>query len=183
MHSHVEIQADEVLDVVTGKKTLVGNAVEVHCEGVTVCMVQDGKVTHMACDHTSHGVHPRFKAVTDKMVALLGECKAKLGVDLLAEVQGCPKCDGSGWVPMSSAAADTILTAAKMLGFYRGIRVGDGSSLNPEKLRDTLESFLSSGIVASREMASMRPVGKSGRAQLFKDQNKDQNGGESNGTG
>ena len=178
MPRRVEIQADEVLDVVTGKETLVGDVVEVRCEGVTVCMIQDGKVTHLACDHTSHGVHPRFKAVTDKMVTLLGECKAKLGVDLLAEVQGCPKCDGSGWVPMASAAADTTLTAARLLGFYRGIKVGDGLALNPDQVRDTLESFLSSGIVASREMASMRPVSESGRAHLFKDQNR----GESNGT-
>ncbi len=139
----------------------------VYCDDISIAVISisDCKwfVEHVACDHQSHGSHPRYKKTIDKL--------RKLGVFPERDNGTCPKCGGPGFISASTKDGRQAIMMAQGIRMFRGIRLSEDGyrpeQLNASSLRGNVDEFLSGVLKVPRD-ASAGPVGVvPGRAPLF----------------
>jgi hypothetical protein len=139
----------------------------VYCEGICIAVVVfcggGFRVDMIACDHHSHGVHPRYEALRERLSAL--------GAGETIHPSDCPKCNGSSFVSADSEPGRMAIMLAQGMQMFRGIRLSEDGyrpeMLNVDSLRGTVGKFLSGVLNVPRDASANSPAGVvTGRAPL-----------------
>ncbi len=168
------INPEDIPDYITGiAEPCVGKCeLVIRCGEIDVCRYEEGKLASIACDHPSHGCHPRFR----ERYAAVHELMAKLKG---GRPDGpCPKCEDTGWLATNSPAARHTVLLSTMMGMWRGV-VFKPRPLNQKDLGAMMATFLP----GKPEGASSSPTGvaASGRAPLHSDVVNSEGEGEGKG--
>ncbi len=131
------VEPEEIPDYLTGKKNVGEGGFIVRCEDVVVSRYEDGKIAAVACDHPTHGCHPRYRERYARVHELLAKLQAKSG-DPAAP---CAKCGGSGWLATDSAEARHAVLLSTLMGMWRGIKFKP-RGLPMLQAGDTMEAIL-----------------------------------------
>lgn len=167
----IEISADRLLGVLKGRQDALdsvdGESLVV-CDGINVAKVRpatdsDGwELEAIACDHPSHGVHPRYEEAAKLLAAQVAKVRERSG--FIAPSKPCDKCDGNGWMEPASSGAQLSVILCGVVRMFRGIEIGapgpDSGGLSPSAAADTINAFLSAGGM-SRHVASPDPTASS----------------------
>jgi len=116
--AEILVESEMIPGYLTGELKAEPGEVIVRCDGIDVCRFIDGALVAVACDHPSHGCHPRFR----EKYSRLHEIMAKLRSAVVTESGPCPKCSGAGWLPAESEEARRVVLLSLMVGMWRGIR-------------------------------------------------------------
>ena len=168
MPKTIDIAAAQVMGVLKGKPEALdavdGESVVV-CEGIDVAKVRpaqdsDGwELVAVACDHPSHGVHPKYREAAAKLERQLAEVRKR--TNFIQPSAPCQKCDGSKWIKPGTPDAQMIVVLAGVVRMFRGITLGPPApgegGLSAAGAADTINAFLSAG-GESRRVASPDPT-------------------------
>jgi len=156
-----EVTAGDIPDCITGKFEVGLSPWTVQCEGIDVCRYKDGVLVAIACDHPSHGCHPKFKAKYERFRKAMAKLREKS-----PSISGpCPKCDGEGWLAPNSPEARHTVLLSMAVGMWRGIAF-PGKDLSLEELGVTIRAFLS-GAEPGDASSGPTEVAAFGRAKLI----------------
>ena len=106
------------------------------CEEMIIARVRDGQVVGIACDHPSHGAHPRYREAYAKLSALASKHLPPMPKNK------CDVCNGTTWLVPSSQGAARMVLMAITCHLFRGIQVTPPKGFDLTKNRDTLLRFL-----------------------------------------
>lgn len=129
------IEPTEVLPVLLGQIRVEDGVVT--CEEMDVARVKDGQVVAIACDHPSHGTHPRYRQAYVSLNRLLVRY-----IPLPMPESRCETCQGTRWLKPSSEAAVRMVLIAMTCLLFRGIQVRPKDGFDMTSNRDTLFRFL-----------------------------------------
>lgn len=103
-------------DYLTGKPELMKETPDatVRFNSILVCRIVGGGLDAIACDHPSHGCHPRFAEDYAKVHQLMAKLKKASSGD-------CPKCAGAGWLLVHTPEARHTVLLSTIIGMWRGI--------------------------------------------------------------
>lgn len=144
----IEIDADEVLEVISGTAPIETFAARmgpanIHVGDIMICKItleaDSYTVTHLACSDPRHGVHHRLHALSQQLTERLRKMQPA------TEPTACAMCNGSGWLHAQSGFARRLVLMATIFGMFRGIPLklkGDSAKLSPQGLHDILSGFL-----------------------------------------
>lgn len=132
--------------------------VEVWAEGLRVVRVRrvaidaPWEVAAIACPGATHGVHPKFAALTERVATLR---ERVLGP---TPPIPCQRCDGSGWIAFDSVEGRRWRSVARAFGMWRGIVDPAPRPPTSEESLLALDVFLGESTLAGLRGA-MRPTG------------------------
>lgn len=120
---------------------------DVVCEGLLVARIRPTpedawEVTAVACIGSSHGVHPRFAALTERVAALRERIFGAPPPAL------CRRCAGTGWIAFESDDARRLRAMARAFGMWRGIIDPNPRQPTREEAMLALDVFLGEATLA-----------------------------------
>lgn len=131
----IEVDSKQVLDLFAGKcdpfkngnwEIVSGDGPPiVKCDGMDVAKVSvtgftpfKWKLTHIACQDASHGMHSRFGTLYKRLKEITGKTN---------QPKDCQYCDGSGWLPATPEVVQSTIMLCSTIMMFRGIRlIADG---------------------------------------------------------